>query len=140
MPTEVDSVTGLPHGLGAILVDTAGQALQDVRYPPDTFGRGVGTADDPTPLLMGTYTVWIRNDTAECRQGAFTTDRNGSVVIRSQGMAIDNRTNVILEVTMGPSGGPGEPGTAAPAAPVLCNSGKNACEDNNSTQYGIVVN
>ncbi len=141
VPTALDPGTGLPNGVGAILVDGAGLPLLDVAYPPVSFGRSEGTEDAPRPLLMGSYTVWIRNDTAECRQGRFTVDRNSSVVVRSRGMSVDGRTNVVLEATLGPgAGGPGTPGAGGPQPPVLCNSGKNACDDNNSTQYGVVVN
>ncbi|MDZ4697715.1 MAG: hypothetical protein SGI86_21435, partial [Deltaproteobacteria bacterium] len=90
---------------------------------------------------MGTYTVWIRNDSAELRQNQFVIDGNQSVVVRVQGMAADGRTNVVLEVTLGTLPmGPTDPATPGPPPPVLCNSGKNACDDNSSTQYGIVVN
>jgi hypothetical protein len=140
VPTGVDPVTGLPNGVGAILVDTAGIALQDVAYPPASFARSEGESGGSTAVIVGRYTVWIRNDTGECRQNLFTRDANGAVVVRSRGMASDGRTNVVLEVSLGPSGRPGEPGRAGPAPPVLCNSGKNACDDNSSTQFGIVAN
>jgi hypothetical protein len=94
---------------------------------------------------MGLYTVYIRNDVAECRKGRFTVDGlaaggNQIVVIRSEGTAMDGRTTVVLEMTMGggTSGG-GQQGAGGIAA-VLCNSGKNACDDNNSVQNNVVVN
>ncbi len=140
VPTAVDPTTGLPNGVGALLVDQAGVTLRDVAFPPASFGRSAGTATAPTSTLMGTYTVWVRNDTAELRQGMFTADSNGAVVVRSQGVASDGRTNVVLEVTLSPivlfSRTPGTPGGIPP---VLCASGKNACDDNNSTAVGIVT-
>lgn len=140
VPTSVDAA-GRPNGIGAVLVDTAGVPLSNVAYPPATFGRTAGTANAPTATTMGTYTVWIRNDASELRQGLYTSDTNLAVVVRSRGLAPDGRTNVTLEVTLGPSpSNPGAPGNPALTPPVLCNSGKNACDDNNSTQYGIVVN
>jgi len=95
----------------------------------------------PQATTMGRYNIWIRNDTSELRQGNFTSDLNNTVVVRVQGIAADNRTNVVLEVTLGtlPQNA-GNPNTPGPPPPVLCNSGKNACDDNSSTQYGIVVN
>jgi Tfp pilus assembly protein PilX len=140
VPTAVDPVTGLPNGIGAILTDLAGVAMRDVVYPPNTFNRGGGTAEAPTSATMGTYTVWIRNDTAEARRGQFTVDSNTAVVVRSRGLAPDGKTQVVLEVTMGPaSAGGAIPGLNAMPIPVLCNAGKNACEDNNSVVNGIVV-
>lgn len=139
VPTRVDTETGQPNGVGALMMDGA-ITLKDVAYPPASFSRGAGTADSPTPRFMGTYTVWIRNDTAEARQGLFKIDSNLSVVVRSRGVAPDGRTVVSLEVTMGPAtsiaGAP--PGPLLPP-PVLCNAGKNACDDNNSMQNGVVI-
>jgi hypothetical protein len=90
---------------------------------------------------MGRYSVWIRNDTAECRQGLYTDDRNATVLVRSRGVAADNRTAVVLEVVLGATPAvPGTPGLAGPDPPVLCVSGKNACDDNNSTISGVVAN
>jgi hypothetical protein len=138
IPSKLDAA-GLPVGVGAILMD-AGMAVDKIAYPPASFGRSAGTATAPVAVTMGTYTVWIRNDTAECRQGKYLTDGNGSVVIRSRGLAPDNLTSVVIEVSMG--GTPATPGTttATSSAPVLCNSGKNACDDNSSSLAGIVAN
>ncbi len=141
VPTGLDGATATPNGAGAILIDSAGIALLGVPYPPPSFGRTGGTEENPTPILMGSYTVWIRNDTAECRRNMFTEDHNGTVVLRSRGLATDGRTTVVLEAALGPSNGtPPGPGASGPQPPVLCNAGKNACDDNNSTQYGVVVN
>lgn len=127
-----------PNGIGAILVDSGGAPVADVAHPPG--GRPVGAVQE-FAATMGTYTVWIRNDAAEIRQGQFTLDVNRAVVIRSQGVASDGRTNVVIEVTMGTlPAGMGGPNIPGPPPPVLCNSGKNACDDNSSVQYGIVVN
>jgi hypothetical protein len=114
--------------------------LKAVAFPPTSFKRNTGTATAPVSATMGTYTVWIRNDTAECRQGNYLNDANGSVRIRSRGLAPDNLTTVVLEVAMG--GAPGSGGTSSTTSfvPVLCNSGKNACDDNTSTVSGVVVN
>jgi len=138
VPTAVNA-QGQPNGVGAILVDGGGTPLFQVAFPPG--GRAPGADGAPTSTTMGRYTVWIRNDTAELRQNRFKLDQNNAVVIRVQGMAADNRTNVVLEVTLGTLPvGPSDPATPGPPPPVLCNSGKNACDDNSSTQYGIVVN
>lgn len=140
VPTQVNAATGLPNGVGAVLFDQAGLPLVNVAYPPPTFGRGAGAVAAPTADTMGTYTVWVRNDSADLRRGNFTIDTNNTVVIRSQGTAADGRTNVVVEVVLGPTpaNAPGSSSTLNP--PELCNSGKNACDENNSTLSGIVVN
>lgn len=141
VPTQVDAVTGLPNGIGAILVDQGGLPLINVPYPPPTFGRDNGTEAAPTATTMGTYTVWVRNDNSDLRQGNFTGDSNTTVLVRAQGTAADGRTNVVLEVVMGPTPDAiAGPTVNSVVPPELCNSGKNACDENNSTLSGIVVN
>jgi hypothetical protein len=138
IPSKLDA-KGVPVGVGAILLDGT-TVLDKVAFPPKSFNRDKGTATAPLSATMGTYTVWIRNDTAECRQAKYLVDGNGSVVIRSRGLAPDNLTTVVLEIAMG--GTPGAAGTTTftSSAPVLCNSGKNSCDDNSSTVSGVVVN
>ena len=138
IPSKLDG-SGNPVGVGAILMEGT-SIISKVAFPPTTFKRGPGTANAPVSSTMGTYTVWIRNDTAECRRGNYLTDSNGAVIVRSRGLAPDNLTTVVLEVAMG--GAPGGTVTAptTSGAPVLCNSGKNACDDNSSTASGVVVN
>jgi len=142
VPNQVDVDTGAPNGVGAIMYEGAGLLLEGIPYPPVNFVRDEGTQGAPVlSASMGTYTVWVRNDIAELRQGLFTADTNNTIVVRSQGVASDGRTTVVLEVTLGPSPAEGaDPNAPGPPPPVLCNSGKNACDDNSSTQYGIVVN
>ncbi|HEY0714771.1 MAG TPA: pilus assembly PilX N-terminal domain-containing protein, partial [Polyangia bacterium] len=85
--------SGQPNGVGAIYTYVDGTRLRDVAFPPARFQRGsAGTAESPVSTTMGTYTVWIRNDTGELRQGKITMDGNGSVVVRSRGVAVDGRT------------------------------------------------
>jgi hypothetical protein len=141
IPTQVDDVHGLPLGRGAILTDSSGAPLFRINYPTSIFhGEPVpGNPDGVSAGLMGAYTVYIRNDTPECRVNKFTTDTNEVVVIRSEGMAIDGRTTVALEMTMGAGTGGGAAGAGGIAA-VLCNAGKNACDDNNSVQNNVVIN
>lgn len=139
VPTGLDA-SGRPNGVGAIFVDAAVR-LSGVAFPPASFGRTSGTAIAPIASTMGTYTVWIRNDTAECRAGQYTHDGNGTVLVRSRGVAADNLTTVVLEVALGSTPPvPGAPGVAAGLPPVLCVSGKNACDDNSSTVSGVVAN
>lgn len=138
---------GRPRHLGAIYKTAGGKVLSDpsggIDFPPAGFNRGSGSGGSgsaPQSTTMGKYTVWIRNDTAELRQGAWNTDANNTVVIRSRGLGPDGKTTVVLEVTLGPgTAGGGAGGTSGGNPPVLCNSGKNACDDNNSVQNGIVV-
>jgi Tfp pilus assembly protein PilX len=138
VPTSLDA-DGLPAGAGAILL-SGPTALRNIVYPPSTFGRTAGTASAPRSTVMGSYTVWVRNDTGECRLGKFLTDSNATVVVRSRGMAPDNRTSVVIEAVMGPlPGGPDNGGTAT-YSPVLCNFGKNGCDDNSNTIGGLVAN
>src|SRR5687768_7096444 len=82
VPTALDA-QGQPNGIGAVLFDTTG-ALANVAYPPTSFGRQSVVNDMPVATQMGSYTVWIRNDLSESRQGAFLADTHGSVVVRSQ--------------------------------------------------------
>ena len=138
IPASLDA-SGNPVGVGAVLLDGA-TVLSKVAFPPTSFKRNTGTATAPVSATMGTYTVWIRNDTAECRQGKYLVDGNGSVVIRSRGLAPDNLTTVVIEVAMGGVPGAGSTVTYTSSAPVLCNSGKNSCDDNSSTASGVVVN
>jgi hypothetical protein len=139
VPNALDS-SGKPTGAGAVFVDGA-VPLWNVAFPPASFGRTSGTATAPIASTMGTYSVWIRNDTTECRQGQYTHDANGTVLVRSRGVAPDNRTAVVLEVALGATPPvPGTPGVAPGLPPVLCVSGKNACDDNSSTVSGVVAN
>ena len=141
VPTAVDAVSGQPNGIGSILIDQGGLPLINVAYPPPTFGRDIGTQNAPNAATMGTYTVWIRNDISDLRQGNFTFDSNSTVLVRSQGTSADGRTNVVLEVVLGPTPGMIPTGASnSVTPPELCNSGKNACDENNSTLSGIVVN
>lgn len=139
VPTALDAA-GKPNGAGAVFMDAA-VPLWNVAFPPASFGRTSGTATAPLAATMGRYTVWIRNDTAECRAGRFTDDTNGTVMVRSRGVAADNLTAVVLEVALGATPAvPGMPGVSAGLPPVLCVSGKNACDDNSSTISGVVAN
>lgn len=136
VPTAVDAA-GYPNGVGAILRDGA-TPLRNITFPPNSFLRTSGNAESPISATMGTYTVWIRNDQTEIRLGNYTADANQSVVIRSRGVASDGRTNVVLEVTMLPTAlVAAAPGGAGGGLGDDCVAGKNACDDNSSTQYGI---
>jgi hypothetical protein len=124
VPTALDA-NGKPNGVGAILVDGTGP-LTTVAYPPASFGRPAGAA-----TLMGYYTVWIRNDLAEIRELAFTTDSNSTIVIRSQCVAPDGRTNATVEVTFIPPLG----AAWAPLAAECLDSGKNNDDANTNTVH-----
>jgi hypothetical protein len=129
IPTALDS-QGQPNGIGAVLVDSTG-ALSNIAYPPSSFGR-VGVANGmPVATQMGSYTVWIRNDLAEARRGAFTADTNGSVVVRSQCIAPDGRTNATVEVTFIPPLGQ----AWSPLASECLDSGKNNDDANTNTVH-----
>jgi len=148
IPNSLDS-KGQPIGRGAILRDAAGVPLYRVSYPTSVSRTEPIPDDNPNGApnaFMGSYTVYVRNDTAECRRGKYVVDGavvngNQMVVVRSEGTGFDSRTAVVLEVVMGPRGGGAtNPGGAGGVNQVLCNSGKNACDDNNSVINNIVVN
>jgi hypothetical protein len=147
IPNAINAATGRPIGRGAVLTDGSGVPLVKINYPT-SISHGEPVPGNPNGLgtaLMGAYTVYIRNDTAECRLGKFTVDGeeahgNQAVVIRSEGTAMDGRTTVALEMTMGGGVAGGEAAGAGGIASVLCNAGKNACDDNNSVQNNVVVN
>jgi hypothetical protein len=100
VPTGVDAA-GKPLGVGAILV-AGGTALVAIPFPPASFERTAGTANAPQATQMGAYTVWVRNDLTDLRDGRLTTDTNNSVVVRSQCVAPDGRTTAAIEVTFVP--------------------------------------
>ena len=142
---------------GAILRE-GGTPLSNIDYPAlnrsgDLPGTGGAAAVSST---MGKYTVYVRQDMRDCRIGNFTCDLapsidggvelcptpppmqpNGVVVLRSEGVASDGSTRVVLEVTMSPSRGVGL-GAGVPLS-ALCASGANGCDDNSSVQNGLVV-
>jgi hypothetical protein len=184
VPATVNDCQGTKRG--AILVDQitlncnssptpAGCTLQDVTYPSLDRTKGLpDSAGAITRTALGTYTVFIRQDQADCRMGNYTCDYvpangtggadagvgaggaggtagnttctvpantpapNGSVIIRSEGVASDGKTRVVLEVTMTPSLGAAQASNTPMSA--LCAAGANGCDDNSSVQNGIVVN
>jgi hypothetical protein len=141
MTVPLTYVAGVPQASPCTIAPCA---LAGVVFPPTSFNRGSGGNLSTT---MGSYTVWIRNDTAELRQGStanpnlnIPTDNNGMVIVRSRGTAPDGRTQVTLEVSLGPGNTPTIPNPVVTGTPpVLCNAGKNACDENSSTQSGVVV-
>jgi hypothetical protein len=136
VPSGMDA-QGQPNGVGAVFMDGATR-LWNVPFPPASFGRTSGTTDNPMAANMGTYSVWIRNDLTELRQGMYTNDINSTVVVRSRGVASDGRTNVVLEVAMIPTavlGAASAPGAGGGGDE--CIAGKNSCDDNSSTEYGV---
>ncbi len=132
VPAGVDD-EGQPNGLGAIYTLANGTRLRDVPFPPAGFKRGLGDSlEAPVSKTMGTYTVWIRNDTGELRQGQPLADGNGTIVVRSRGLAVDGRIEVVLEATLSSEG-------AAAFVPGTCYAGKNACDGNTSTLSNVFV-
>jgi hypothetical protein len=132
VPSGVDTA-GAPNGIGAIYFYADGTVLRDVAFPPPGFKRGLGSsAAAPISSTMGSYTVWIRNDTGELRLGKPLADDNGTIVIRSRGLAADGRIEVVLEATLSPD-------APRPSTAQVCYAGKNACDGNSSTISGIYV-
>jgi len=173
VPTKPEDCQGVARG--AIMVDsitptcaTPPCQLYQVAYPSlDRVTDLPASAAKVTRTTMGTYTVFIRQDQADCRMRNYVCDYapadsngvdagagastppcavpagapsppNGSVVIRSEGVASDGKTRVVLEVTMTPSQGSAKANNTPIQA--LCAAGANGCDDNSSVQTGIVVN
>ena len=159
IPKGVDQCDGKQKP-GAILMD-ATTPLLSVDYPSlnrnTDLPSGVGTI---TRQTMGQYTVYIRQDQADCRMENFICDNapvpdgvvdpgaclppdgkptpNHIIIVRSEGVASDRRTRVVLEVTMAPSQGQNKVQNTPLSA--LCAAGASGCDDNASVQNGIVVN
>jgi hypothetical protein len=129
VPTGLDA-SGQPNGVGAVLIDDIG-ALEGIAYPPASFARGSVREGMPVATQMGSYTVWIRNDLAELRDGAFITDTNGSVVVRSRCVAPDGRTSATVEVSFIPPLGQ----AWSPLAAECLDSGKNNDDANTNTVH-----
>jgi hypothetical protein len=181
---EVPAQPGDCQGLarGAIMVDQISPSCVATPTPASCFLRTVAypsvnrssdlpsSAGSAVSTTMGTYTVYIRQDQADCRMGNYTCDYvpgsagvdagavgsggtpgatsctvpsnmpapNGSLVVRSEGVASDGRTRVVLEVTMTPSTGGSQARNTPMAA--LCAAGAAGCDEGSSMQTGIVVN
>jgi hypothetical protein len=168
---SADEIPNSPDGCsgqlrGAVLVDKiacsgSGCPLLNVHYPAINRATDLPGGGAIPPESMGSYTVYIRQDLADCRMGNFTCDNapaaaidggaaapctppegaptpNGVVVVRSEGVALDGRTRVALEVTMVPAQTLVAP-TNAPIS-ALCAAGANGCDDSSSVQVGIIVN
>jgi PilX N-terminal len=129
VPAAVDAA-GKPTGLGAVFIDN-GVALAGIAFPPPSFQRGGGTTEAPQSTRMGNYTVWIRNDLTDLRDGNFVVDTNSAVVIRSQCVAPDGRTTAAVEVTFVP---PIKPPTINMISECL-DSGKNVDDANTNTLH-----
>jgi hypothetical protein len=141
---------------GALLRDN-GVPLIDVNYPSVNRSDLPGTGGTPAvSATMGQYTVYVRQDTRDCRMGNYTCELapgidggieacattpalspNGAIVVRSEGVATDGKTRVVLEVTMSPALGVGLGGGVPLSS--LCASGANGCDGNDSVPPGIVV-
>jgi hypothetical protein len=129
VPTTLDAA-GKPTGVGAIFY-AAGVPLVAIPFPPASFERSAGTSNAPTATQMGTYTVWIRNDLTDLRDGRFIVDTNNVVVIRSTCVAPDGRTTSAIELTFEP---PISPPTINMISECL-DSGKNVDDANTNTLH-----
>ena len=137
---------------GAIFV--ADLPLANVTYPSISRTSDLPPGHSQTvTATMGTFTVYVRQDLADCRIGNFTCDYapdasacsppenlpvpNGAIVLRSEGTASDGRSRVVLEATLSLALGR----TGNPLVPIdpLCSTGQSGCDDNSSTVSGIVV-
>jgi hypothetical protein len=140
VPTGLDA-QGQPNGVGAVYFYADNTPLSNVAFPPVGFARGAGANQSTT---MGTYTVWIRNDTSEIRMNTptanITFDSNNNFIVRSRGVAPDGRTQVTIEVAMGRGDTPDRKGSGGGGSNDDDGySGKNQGASNSSVQQGIVV-
>jgi len=140
VPTALDA-QGQPNGVGAVYFYSDNTPLSNVAFPPVGFARGAGANQSTT---MGTYTVWIRNDTSEGRMNIpaanITTDGNNTFIVRSRGVAPDGRTQVTIEVAMGRGDTPDRKGSGGGSSSDDDGySGKNQGASNSSVQSGMVV-
>jgi len=129
VPAGLDAA-GKPVGAGAIFRDGV-TPLVAIPFPPASFERSAGTTNAPQATQMGSYTVWIRNDLTDLRDGNFVVDTNSAVVVRSQCVAPDGRTTAAIEVTFLP---PISPPTINMISECL-DSGKNVDDANTNTLH-----
>jgi hypothetical protein len=167
--------TGVVQKRGALLVDTETHGcstsnpclLRKTQYPVlVAYKETITNVGAPEKSSMGHYTVYIRQDQADCRMNNFTCDYaplpistdggvadaatlpctapmgaptpNGNLVVHSEGVASDNLTRVVLEVTLSPS----QALTVQTNTTIsgLCATGANGCEDNSGVYNGVTVN
>lgn len=79
-----------PTRQGAILY-SGGVPLFEYTYPNPI---------QPEVPRLGSYTVYVHNDSAELSAGMFTTDTNNSVIVRVLGRDPGNTATVVLEAGM----------------------------------------
>jgi hypothetical protein len=99
-PLDDLPTTSNVSGKGAILYDS-GTALVDFRYP-------VGQT------ALGSYTVWVRNDTADINAsvtdpggGGMNHDRNTTVIVRALGKDPTGTSQVVIEAAIVANAGGG---------------------------------
>jgi hypothetical protein len=159
--TTDDCLGGDNFQKGAVLRDEPG-SVTGCASTSAYFNCALSAMTDPNdpnnPRSLGNYTVFVRQDQAECRLGgnlnicengrgsssslscvdgignAITS--NGIVVVRSEGTAADNRTMVAIEVTMARNPNPSIMDTRLAT---VCPAGQAGCDDNASVQQGITV-
>ena len=136
-----DATRCLGEARGAVLVDFRDAhkvSLLDVDFPTiDRRSDLPAGAGNVVPQTLGHYTVYVRQDLADCRMGNFTCDfaagtdsrvceppagspqPNHYVVVRSEGVAADGKSRDFAEATyfLGGTTLPGEPGGDAGVGP-----------------------
>ena len=136
-----DATRCLGEARGAVLVDfrdTHKVPLLDVDFPTiDRRSDLPAGAGNVVPQTLGHYTVYVRQDLADCRMGNFTCDfaastdsrtceppagapqPNHYVIVRSEGVAADGKSRDFAEATyfLGGTTLPGEPGGDAGVGP-----------------------
>ena len=130
--------------------DAAGVPLYKVSYPTSVSRTEPIPGDNPhgaPNTFMGSYTVYVRNDTAECRMGKYVSRRScgewqpdGGGAIRGNRLRQQDRGGARDRHGTEGRGRTTSTSGAGGVSQVLCNSGKNACDDNNSVINNVVVN
>jgi hypothetical protein len=125
-----------------------GRELYNIPFPDEAQAdeRVFARRTNHMSPYMGRYTVYIRNDTAEMRLaaktagGSCTTDRNNTYVLRAVGLAPDNRTRVVLEMSIGGAANAADSDDDGPILPDIGPMGRNAGSSGDSTVVGVTVN
>ena len=140
---SLDRTSDLPNSALKVARPTMGTYTVFIRQDPGDCRMGNFTCERVSvATATGTGTASntaVGTDTATtCSPPVGLPAPNGSLVVRSEGLASDGKTRVVLEVTMTPSWGATQPANVPLSA--LCAAGAAGCDDNASVQNGIVVN
>jgi hypothetical protein len=147
IPQALDSVYGLPVGRGAILTDTAGVPLVECQLPHQRCPRRGGSrqssrhaqfADGHLHRLHPQRHRGMPHGQVHRRRRGGGRQPNRGHSLRGNGQRRPHQRGAGDD--HGRRGDKRRAQGAGGIAAVLCNSGKNSCDDNNSVQNNVVVN